>query len=62
VAAEYTKSEVNYSKGTDAAHCGICEHYRDHACSLVKGEISPDMWCKLFHVQKDRPQGGKDYR
>lgn len=42
------KSEVDYSKGYAAAHCGICEHYANHACELVRGMINPDMWCKLF--------------
>jgi len=42
------KLAVDYSKGKPNAHCGICEHYNNHACELVAGTINPDMWCKLF--------------
>lgn len=44
----YTKAEVDYSKGLPQAHCGICEHYRDHSCEIVEGEIEPDHWCRKF--------------
>ncbi len=44
------KAAVDYGKGTEKEHCGICEHYSNHECSKVIGTINPDMWCKLFEA------------
>jgi hypothetical protein len=46
--SKFTKNEVDYSKGTPEAHCGICEHYRHGLCIIVEGGIEPDYWCKKF--------------
>jgi len=43
------KSDVDYSKGKPQAHCGLCRYYHANGtCSLVEGEIKPQMWCELF--------------
>lgn len=44
------KSEVKYSDGTPAEHCGNCQHFQRHdeACTLVAGEIRANKWCKLW--------------
>jgi len=48
-----TKESVNYSKGTDAAHCGICKHFiPPHACEHVEGHIVSSYWCRLFAKAK----------
>lgn len=47
-----TKEEVSYSEGKDTAHCGICRYYHRRACSLVKGDIAPEMWCTLFQSKE----------
>lgn len=52
MAEKQTKADVDYSKGHPRAHCGICEHYRNHTCSLVAGAIDPAYWCKLFRRAK----------
>ncbi len=44
-----TKAEAGYqSKPNGREHCGMCAHYMDGACSIVKGRISPDGWSKYF--------------
>lgn len=43
-----TKSAAGYTRGTKAAHCGICTHYQAHECDLVEGRIFPAMWCRYF--------------
>ena len=45
---KYHKSEVDYSQGKPHAHCGLCVHYRFHACEIVIGVILPEMWCNKF--------------
>src|SRR5215510_13481067 len=30
------------------SHCGICRFYRGGSCTRVKGDIDPDMWCRLY--------------
>jgi len=48
-----TQKSVNYSKGTEAAHCGICKHFQPpHDCELVEGHIVPAWWCRLFAKAK----------
>ena len=44
------KSDVNYSVGTPAEHCGNCQHFmpRDDACEVVKGAIYPRYWCSRW--------------
>lgn len=55
--AKSDKSEVNYSKGMAASHCGqwrptdqhYCKHFREPAaCTEVKGQIDRYYWCKRF--------------
>jgi len=43
-----SKEEVDYSKGMINSRCGICIYYSKGKCEKVKGDISPEMWCKLF--------------
>ncbi len=45
---KFSKDEANYSRGTKAAHCGICKHYSHHSCEIVAGNIFPAMWCRYF--------------
>ncbi len=45
---KYTKEEAGYSKGKPEAHCGICAHFHNGACSLVSGRINSQMWCRFF--------------
>lgn len=47
-----TKESAGYSKGTKEKHCGICEHYDRHSCSIVEGRIFPAMWCRYFEKAK----------
>ncbi len=47
-----TKADANYSRGTKAAHCGICERYSAHECSIVEGRIFPAMWCRYFEGKR----------
>lgn len=52
----YSKSEVDYSKGTTEEHCGICEHFEvlhKNGCYLVRGHIESDMWCNKFEEAGD---------
>lgn len=43
------KSTVDYSRGKPDAHCALCQHFRSpDRCALVRGTISPSMWCRLF--------------
>jgi hypothetical protein len=44
------KSEVNYSTGTPAEHCGNCQFFlkNDDACRRVRGMIVARMWCDLW--------------
>lgn len=51
------KSDVNYSRGTRAAHCGVCKHFhwptiedsiRDGTCDIVTGLIDCAKWCTEF--------------
>jgi hypothetical protein len=50
------KASVDYSHGKPHAHCGICRHYHDHACTIVVGYIEPQMWCELF-AKMQRAEG-----
>ena len=44
-----TKESVNYSKGNEKEHCGICKHFQPPwACEKVSGHIVPAYWCRLF--------------
>ena len=53
-----TKKSVDYGKGMQSAHCGICVHFRSpNACELVIGPIGPRGWCKLF---SKKPEKAKD--
>ena len=45
------KKEVNYSTGMKKSHCGICEHYHDNKCELVKGFIESSYWCEKFEKE-----------
>lgn len=47
-----TKEAAGYSKGTKEKHCGVCEHYGRHECSIVAGKIFPAMWCRYFEKAK----------
>lgn len=47
-----TKDAADYKYGTKEHHCGICEHYNRHACSIVEGKIFPAMGCKYFERAK----------
>lgn len=51
-----TKAEAGYARGTKAAHCGICEHYSTHECSIVEGKIFPAMWCRYFENASTKAQ------
>lgn len=55
------KSDVDYSRGSKAEHCGVCKHYTwagydvpvcDGRCSLVEGYIDPAYWCERFTSSK----------
>jgi hypothetical protein len=46
------KASVNYSKGMQERHCGICTFYRDKTCSKVQGPIDWSMWCKLYKAKE----------
>jgi hypothetical protein len=48
VGGKMSKSQADYSPGKPNAHCGICEHYKDHTCELVAGPIDPAQWCRLY--------------
>lgn len=44
-----SKRSVDYSKGMQTRHCGVCTHFEmPHACDQVSGHIDADMWCRLF--------------
>jgi hypothetical protein len=47
-----TKEEAGYKHGLKQAHCGVCEHYSRHECSIVAGKIFPAMWCRYFERAK----------
>lgn len=42
------KRSVRYGPGMPQSHCAICTHYRAGSCTLVRGEIDPKAWCRLF--------------
>ena len=42
------KEAVSYRRGQKTANCGLCEYYKNHACSKVLGTINPDMICDLY--------------
>lgn len=46
------KASVNYSKGMEKSHCGICTFYHDKTCSKVQGPIDWSMWCKLYKAKE----------
>jgi len=47
------KESVNYSKGSPAAHCGVCKHFTPpNACEKVEGHIVPSYWCRLFEKSR----------
>lgn len=47
--AKASKESVDYSKGMNSSHCGVCDHFEPpHACAKVAGHIDVDMWCRLF--------------
>jgi hypothetical protein len=46
------KASVNYSKGMENSHCGICTFYHDKTCSKVQGPIDWSMWCKLYKAKE----------
>ena len=48
MAGKLSKESVDYGKGTEEEHCGICEHYRHGLCTEVEGAIEPDYWCQKF--------------
>lgn len=48
MAGKYSKDEVDYSPGTNAEHCGICDHFRAGKCTEVEGNIAPSYWCTEF--------------
>lgn len=52
---KYTKAESEYTDdGTETEHCHICKYYvHVTACAIVKGEISPEGWCKYFKKGRD---------
>jgi hypothetical protein len=55
---KHTKAEVDYSPaGSSPDRCGACRHYSSGACGLVRGDIDPDDWCRLF---EDKPQAVRD--
>jgi hypothetical protein len=43
-----SKTEASYTaKSKRVEHCGSCSMFRKPAaCTLVKGEILPEGWCK----------------
>jgi hypothetical protein len=55
VSARIAKSNVDYSLGMKAAHCGVCAHFLPpDACEEVMGKIDPRYWCKLFRLSRSR--------
>jgi len=50
--AKKLKGSVDYSRGMKKSHCGICRYYHSGSCEKVEGQISPDMWCKLYSAAK----------
>ena len=47
------KAAVDYGKGMQKAHCGICRHFiPPHSCARVHGSIARTAWCKLFVTMK----------
>jgi hypothetical protein len=51
-AVKVAKASVNYSKGMEKSHCGICTFYHDKTCSKVQGPIDWSMWCKLYKAKE----------
>ena len=52
-ADKVSKEEVMYRHGTDSEQdkgyvCGKCLYFDNGQCELVKGDINPKHWCRLF--------------
>jgi hypothetical protein len=44
-----SKESVDYGPGHATRKCGQCSMFREpHACTLVRGWIDEDAWCKEF--------------
>ena len=54
-AIKVAKAEAGYREhGTTTQHCSICTMFEssDNSCTLVKGKISPDGWCRYFESKR----------
>lgn len=49
-----SKQEAEYQdRPRDGDQCSGCTMFREpNSCTAVKGEISPDAWCKFFEAKK----------
>ena len=47
-----TKLQANYEQGHGTKRCGLCTHYRIGYCTMVEGNISPNMVCKHFKAKE----------
>lgn len=50
--SKLAKSDVRYHlAGPDEDHCAECKWWlRPISCQWVKGSISPEGWCRLYHA------------
>lgn len=50
----YAKRSADYSPvSTDSTRCDGCAHFRaPDACQLVRGEIAPGGWCRLWEKKR----------
>ena len=46
-----SKITARYEEGRGTKRCGHCAHYRIGHCTMVQGQISPNMVCKHFKLR-----------
>lgn len=48
MSGKISKEAAQYREGSAFTHCGNCDMYRDHSCTLVAGQISPSAVCRYW--------------
>ena len=46
-----SKITARYEEGRGTKRCGHCSYYRIGHCTMVQGQISPNMVCRHFKLR-----------
>lgn len=57
----FTKAEATYqAESNRRAKCARCDNFREQdTCTLVKGSISPNGWCRLYDGPESKRGPGR---